>query len=78
MFFKDEKSREEFEKDITLAGYRIENEDYYSEYEMPYTLQITHEIIPSLYKINQITIDLYLKAEEKNGTYDGWGSPIAK
>jgi regulator of RNase E activity RraB len=78
-YFPDRASRATFRAELEEQGYRIsdqaEVEDAPEDHRYRLSF-VTHGPV-DLQSIDQVTIPLWLRAQELGGHYDGWGCPIA-
>lgn len=78
--FKSAEDRAEFLKALPAGTYKIKDEsfDNDSECEWPYTVSLERVSPVDWETIEEITFDLFDLANDHDGEYDGWGSPVVR
>ncbi|MDB5052448.1 MAG: hypothetical protein JWM44_498 [Bacilli bacterium] len=77
IYFVDNKSREDFKRNLNSNIYRIvEEKKLKDDSEFPLQLIISHTSTVEFETIYQITTELLKKTIEIGGNYDGWESPV--
>jgi regulator of RNase E activity RraB len=76
IYFEDEDSRDDFEKEILKEGFQTDSKNYLPEYENPYSIMVWREEIPDEENMNSTTSFLVELAEDNDGIYDGWGTEV--
>lgn len=77
-FFPDPQTRDRFRAEIIERGFTVDEEDVSEaeEGERRFLLAF-HSVGPvDLGSIDQLTIPLFLRADELGGVYDGWGCEV--
>ncbi|MXV38215.1 DUF695 domain-containing protein [Flavobacteriaceae bacterium Ap0902] len=77
IYFKSEKDRDNFIKEAEILGYHILSLEKV-EGEYPYQLNIDRLDNTIWDNVDNYVWELVTIANENNGYYDGWGSPIMK
>ncbi len=79
IYFATEKDRDNFIEKAEGSGYRVlSKENLEEEDENPYQLNISRQDNTLPGNVNEYVWELICLAKESNGSYDGWGCPIAK
>ncbi|KIL34241.1 hypothetical protein SD71_21645 [Cohnella kolymensis] len=77
LYFVDNKSREDFKRNLNLNIFRIvEEKNLQDDSEFPLQLIISHTSTVEFETIYQITTELLKKTIDFGGNYDGWESPV--
>jgi regulator of RNase E activity RraB len=78
-YFSSPQARDAFAAQIEPEGFRPEA--FLAEEpdaELRHGLKLTRQGSPELDVIDPLAIDLFLRAEQAGGEYDGWGCPVVK
>lgn len=75
-YFDDEENRRSFRDVLEHRGYHVADESMTGDDPPRYGLRVWHDEAPGFARINELTVDLLLHAEEFDGEYDGWETEI--
>ena len=79
IYFGTEKDRDNFIEKVEGFGYKVLSKDNLEKGEgAPYQLNISRQDNTLPGNVNEYVWELICLAKENNGSYDGWGCPIAK
>ncbi len=79
IYFGTEKDRDNFIEKVEAAGYKVlSKENLESGEENPWQLNISRQDNTLPGNVNEYVWELVNLAKDNNGSYDGWGCPIAK
>ena len=79
IYFGTEKDRDHFIEKAQAAGYKVlSKKNLENGEENPYQLNISRQDNTLPGNVNEYVWELVSLAKEHNGSYDGWGCPIAK
>ncbi len=79
LYFGTGKDRDNFIEKAEAAGYKVlSKENLEDGDEAPYRLNISRQDNTLPGNVNEYVWELICLAKENNGSYDGWGCPIAK
>ncbi len=78
IYFKAENDRERFIKSIEGLGFRIESKHGTTIGDSPFALQISRFDPVDHASVDSYVLDLWRKANEVNGEYDGWETEVMR
>lgn len=78
IYFASEADRSRFLDSIADQGFSVEDLSEDEDYELPYKAQISREDKVTLEATDEYILDLWQKAQDFNGNYDGWETFIVK
>jgi uncharacterized protein (TIGR01619 family) len=78
IYFPSETDRSRFLDSIADQGFSVEDLSKDEDYELPYRAQISREDKVTLEATDEYILDLWQKAQDFNGNYDGWETFIVK
>jgi len=76
VYFKSEAGRESFKPAVTELGFTIESESVTEDGAL--SLRIIREDTIDMARIDELVLTLCKLAEENDGDYDGWETPLVK
>ena len=76
IYFNSEIDRERFGVEVLMRNFQIKDESIGENVEYQYKLVISREDKVGWNEIDEYTIGLWELANEFNGDYGGWGSPV--
>ncbi|MGQ0543309.1 MAG: DUF695 domain-containing protein [Blastocatellia bacterium] len=78
LYFKTEGDRERFIQSIYKLGFTIESKHVASMGDSPFALQISRFDKVDHQSVDGYTLDLWQKAMDANGEYDGWETEVVR
>lgn len=76
IYFPSEADRSRFLDKIADQGFSVEDLSKDEDHELPYKAQISREDKVTLEATDEYILDLWQKAQDFNGNYDGWETSI--
>jgi uncharacterized protein (TIGR01619 family) len=78
IYFPSETDRSQFLSTIAEKGFTVEDVSVDNEHALPYKAQISREDKVTLDATDEYILDLWQRAQDCNGNYDGWETFIVK
>lgn len=78
IYFPSEAERLQFLTSIADRGFTVEDLSKDEDYELPYKAQISRQDKVTLDATDEYILDLWQRAQDFNGNYDGWETFIEK
>ena len=78
IYFPSQADRSQFLTSIANDGFEVEDLSVDEDYGLPYKAQISREDKVTLEATDEYILDLWQKAQDFNGNYDGWETYIVK